>query len=159
MIQKWHKPNQGGYLSLNDVEWHFSIDSAHEDNEGERWSFIIWFYIMSKLVIMHRIYYIYSQHWLAFFLEAIHWCWCWDVFSKRKTTSSHIHTHTHRHTKVEATFPHSHRTSSFFLLANMFSRLFYWCCQGHQAFNNVDPNLRADLPRCSDGQPQSLWFL
>ena len=27
---------------------------------------------------------------------------------------------------------------------------------GHQAFNNVDPNLRADLPRCSDGQPQML---
>ena len=27
---------------------------------------------------------------------------------------------------------------------------------GHQAFNNVDPNLRADLPRCSDGQPQHL---
>eukprot|EP00439_Symbiodinium_sp_Y106_P055535 s3836_g7.t1 len=27
---------------------------------------------------------------------------------------------------------------------------------GHQAFNNVDPNLRADLPKSSDGQPQML---
>lgn len=27
---------------------------------------------------------------------------------------------------------------------------------GHQAFNNVDPNLRADLPRSSDGSPQKL---
>ncbi|CAJ1395151.1 unnamed protein product [Effrenium voratum] len=27
---------------------------------------------------------------------------------------------------------------------------------GHQAFNNVDPNLRADLPKSSDGQPQLL---
>ena len=131
MIQAWYQQNQGGYLSLN--HWRMLIEALKLHN-----------------MVLHRVeignYAPYIPLIFRALIGVLSWCnplkcWRWDVFSKWKSTSSH-----------------THKRGSYFPSQPQIVDVHVYCCQGHQAFNNVDPNLRADLPRCSDGQPQSLCF-